>query len=164
MDHIYGAVVFPNGCGIRQAMGTATVRAAAAVSSQAEAPEENLPEPPSVRLASLLGSTALNGFVDLYYGLNFHHPANLQNSLDLFSLSTNQFGLNMVELNAGNAPNPTAGKPGRAGYSISVDYGQGSRDLTVSNAIPYSHVGVRATYRFNDRVPAQGSLDNGGDV
>jgi putative OmpL-like beta-barrel porin-2 len=161
-------------------------------------------EPAKTTLASLLGPTTLNGFVDVYYGFNFNHPANLQNALDLFSTNTNQFSLNLVELNTGKAPDPATGRSGRAGYYISVAYGQGSigliqayssyvfpiakglqidagkfvttagfewaetaqnwnysRSLLFSYAIPYSHVGGRATYRFSDRISLQGAIVNG---
>jgi len=72
-------------------------------------------------LAALLGPTSFSGFVDVYYGQNFNNPADRLNNLRFFDGSTNQFGLNMIELVVDKQPDPTNS---RTGYHIALGYGQ----------------------------------------
>ena len=72
-------------------------------------------------LSSLLGSTTLSGFVDLYYGQNFNNPASRSNTLRAFDLATNQFGLNLVELVVDKQPEATNS---RTGYHVALGYGE----------------------------------------
>ncbi|PYY09055.1 MAG: porin [Acidobacteria bacterium] len=77
--------------------------------------------PTGPSLAGLLGPTTLSGFVDTYYGQNFNNPASRTNTLRAFDLSTNQFGLNLVELVADRQPDANNS---RTGYHIALGFGQ----------------------------------------
>jgi len=77
--------------------------------------------PAGPSLAGLLGPTTLSGFVDTYYGQNFNNPASRNNMLRAFDLSTNQFGLNLVELVADKQPDANNS---RTGYHIALGFGQ----------------------------------------
>lgn len=77
--------------------------------------------PSGPSLAGLLGPTTLSGFVDTYYGQNFNNPASRTNTLRAFDLSTNQFGLNLVELVVDKQPDPNNS---RTGYHIALGFGQ----------------------------------------
>lgn len=72
-------------------------------------------------LGSILGPTTLSGFVDVYYGQNFNNPANRLNGLQFFNGTTNQFGLNLIELVVDKQPDPSNS---RTGYHIALGYGQ----------------------------------------
>lgn len=72
-------------------------------------------------LAALLGPTSFSGFVDVYYGQNFNNPANRISGLRPFDGTTNQFGLNMIELIVDKAPDASNS---RTGYHIAVGYGE----------------------------------------
>jgi hypothetical protein len=72
-------------------------------------------------LGSLLGPTSFSGFVDTYYGENFNNPANRLNGLRFFDASTNQFGLNLIELIVDKQPDAAAS---RTGYHIALGYGE----------------------------------------
>lgn len=72
-------------------------------------------------LASILGPTSFSGFVDVYYGQNFNNPASRLSNLRFFDGSTNQFGLNMIELIVDKAPDAATS---RTGYHIALGYGQ----------------------------------------
>ena len=63
----------------------------------------------------------MSGFVDTYYGQNFNNPASRTNTLRAFDLSTNQFGLNLVELVADRQPDANNS---RTGYHIALGFGQ----------------------------------------
>jgi hypothetical protein len=87
----------------------------AAASAPAPAP------PPAPSLAGLLGPTTFSGFVDVYYGQNFNNPAARTNGYRFFDGATNQFGLNLIELVADKAPDPSNS---RTGYHIALGFGQ----------------------------------------
>lgn len=92
--------------------------AAAPASAVVATPAAAAPAPTG--LAGLLGPTTISGFVDTYYGFNSNHPPNRQNNLRNFDINTNQFGLNMIELIADKAVDPT----NRVGYHVAVGFGQ----------------------------------------
>jgi len=100
---------------------------AAAPAAAAAVPQSNAVAPaapadaPKTTLASLLGPTSFSGFVDVYYGQNFNNPATRLNSLRFFDGSTNQFGLNMIELIVDKQPDPSNS---RTGYHIALGYGE----------------------------------------
>ena len=71
-------------------------------------------------LASILGPTSISGFVDVYYGENFNNPATRLNNLQFFNGSTDQFGLNLIELVVDKTPDPSNS---RTGYHIALGYG-----------------------------------------
>lgn len=71
-------------------------------------------------LANVLGSTALSGFVDTYYGYNFNQPHSRVSGLRAFDGPSNQFGLNMVELVMDKPPDTTNS---RLGYHLAFGFG-----------------------------------------
>jgi Putative beta-barrel porin-2, OmpL-like. bbp2 len=71
-------------------------------------------------LAALLGPTSISGFIDVYYGQNFNNPATRLNDLRFFDGSTNQFGLNLIELVVDKQPDAANS---RTGYHIALGYG-----------------------------------------
>ena len=106
-----------------------TTGSAATANSTPALPQNNLAPtsgsttttPAGPSLAGLLGPTTLSGFVDTYYGQNFNNPASRTNMLRAFDLSTNQFGLNLVELVADKHPDASNS---RTGYHIALGFGQ----------------------------------------
>jgi hypothetical protein len=95
----------------------AAVPANAAVATTAAPAEAAKP----TTLASILGPTSFSGFVDVYYGQNFNNPASRLSNLRFFDGSTNQFGLNMIELIVDKAPDAATS---RTGYHVALGYGQ----------------------------------------
>jgi hypothetical protein len=87
----------------------------------ASTPSADAAKPASASLSSVLGPTSLSGFVDVYYGQNFNNPANRLNNLRFFDGSTNQFGLNLIELVVDKQPDPSNS---RTGYHLAFGYGQ----------------------------------------
>ncbi|HEX9119464.1 MAG TPA: porin [Terriglobales bacterium] len=71
--------------------------------------------------ASLLGGASLSGFVDTYYGYNFNQPKSQTNTLRSFEGPSNQFALNLIELNLDKPPDPTNS---RLGYHLGLGFGQ----------------------------------------
>jgi len=109
--------------------------AAASGAASAPTPASDLITPASAApahttLSSLLGPTTLSGFVDMYYGENFNHPANLTSGLRSFDGGANQFGLNMVELVIDKAPDAATS---RTGYHIALGYGQAMNAINASD-------------------------------
>jgi hypothetical protein len=78
-------------------------------------------------LGSLLGPTSFSGFVDAYYGENFNNPATRLNNLRFFDGSTNQFGLNLIELVVDKQPDASNS---RTGYHIALGYGEAMNAIT----------------------------------
>jgi len=78
-------------------------------------------------LSTVLGSTTISGFVDMYYGKNFNNPATLTDGLRFFDAATNQFGLNLIELVVDKTPDPSNS---RTGYRIALGYGQAMSAIT----------------------------------
>jgi Putative beta-barrel porin-2, OmpL-like. bbp2 len=72
-------------------------------------------------IASLLGPTALSGFVDMYYDYNSNQPASRTNSFRSFDGASNQFALNLVELVVDKTPEITNS---RTGYHVALGFGQ----------------------------------------
>ncbi|HEY1462891.1 MAG TPA: porin [Terriglobales bacterium] len=77
--------------------------------------------PAAPTIAGLLGPTTLSGFVDVYYGYNSNQPASRTTALRNFDINSGQFGLNMIELVADKAPDPTAS---HVGYHVALGFGQ----------------------------------------
>jgi hypothetical protein len=104
------------------AQQTAAPAAAAPAPAAAAAAVPAAPAAPAAPtgLAGLLGPTTLSGFVDVYYGYNANQPSIRQNQLRNFDINSGQFGLNMIELIADKATDPTS----RVGYHVSLGFGQ----------------------------------------
>jgi hypothetical protein len=92
--------------------------------------------PAGPTITSLLGPTTLSGFVDVYYGVNFNHPASRATGLRNFDILTNQFGLNMIELVADKGPDATAS---RLGYHVALGFGQAMN--LVNSSEPVTGIG-----------------------
>jgi putative OmpL-like beta-barrel porin-2 len=71
--------------------------------------------------SSLFGGATVSGFVDTYYGYNLNQPASQTNTLRFFDARSNEFALNMIELNLDKAPDPTNS---RLGYHLGFGFGQ----------------------------------------
>ncbi|MGZ4811970.1 MAG: outer membrane beta-barrel protein, partial [Terriglobales bacterium] len=96
----------------------APASATAAVAAPAPAAASSTPSPLD---ASLLGGAALSGFVDTYYGYNLNQPKSQTNQLRSFDFQSNQFSLNLIELNLDKTPDPTNS---RLGYHLGLGFGQ----------------------------------------
>lgn len=90
----------------------------ATVAAPAQAAAASTPSPLD---ASLLGGAALSGFVDTYYGYNLNQPKSQTNQLRSFDSQSNQFSLNLIELNLDKTPDPTNS---RLGYHLGLGFGQ----------------------------------------
>ena len=86
-------------------------------------------------IGSLLGPTSLSGFVDMYYLQNFNNPNPRTNSLRSFDNTSNQFGLNLIELVVDKAPNP---ENSRTGYHIALGYGNAMNAIYASAPVPFA--------------------------
>lgn len=64
-----------------------------------------------------VGPVTLSGLIDLYYSLNFNHPASRTNQLRNFDVKANQFSLNMAKLTLEHAPAP-------AGFRVDLGFGR----------------------------------------
>ncbi|MGE0405635.1 MAG: porin [Candidatus Korobacteraceae bacterium] len=84
------------------------------------------PAPASPSIASLLGPTSVQGYVDSYYGHNFNNPSALGNTLYSFNRYANQFGLGLVQLQVDKAPSEES----RTGYRVSLGFGQAMTGLS----------------------------------
>jgi hypothetical protein len=76
---------------------------------------------PAPSLSGLLGPTTLSGLVDVYYGYNGNQPTSRSNGLRSFDVYSNQFALNLVELQVDKAPDPANS---RTGYRVALGFGQ----------------------------------------
>lgn len=107
----------------QQAVPASTATTTPLVSS-AVAPAASSPAagsvPPSV-LSQVLGSTSLSGFIDTYYGYNFNQPKSQTTALRAFDAPSNQFALNLIEINLDKPPDPTNS---RLGFRLGVGFGQ----------------------------------------
>ncbi len=72
-------------------------------------------------LAQIPGSTDISGFVDTYYGYNFNQPKSQTTGLRAFDGPSNQFALNLIELNLDKPPNPNNS---RLGFHLGLGFGQ----------------------------------------
>jgi hypothetical protein len=79
------------------------------------------PEAGSGIVHHLFGSTKVSGSVDGYYGYNFNHPHSRVSDFRAFDGPTNQFSLNMMELNFDKTPDPGNS---RLGYRLAFGYGE----------------------------------------
>lgn len=70
----------------------------------------------------MLGNTTVSGFVDTYYGYNFNQPKSQTSGLRAFDGPSNQFALNLIEINLDKQPD--AGNS-RLGFHLGVGFGQG---------------------------------------
>jgi hypothetical protein len=105
-------------------MGALPVAPAKPESPQGIAPGSPAPSTPSI--ASLLGPTSIQGYVDSYYGYNANNPSSLTNDLYSFNRFANQFGLGLVQLQVDKAPSEEA----RTGYRVSLGFGQAMTGLS----------------------------------
>jgi hypothetical protein len=96
-------------------------------------PAAAAPAPEKISLSGLLGPTTLSGFVDAYYSYNSNQPANRINQYHNFEINSAQFGLNMIELVADKAPDPTAS---RLGYHVALGFGQAINQVNATEIGP----------------------------
>jgi hypothetical protein len=94
---------------------------AAATDAAAPPPQSAAVSTTSPSAAALLGGASFSGFVDTYYGYNFNQPKSQTNTLRSFDGPSNQFALNLIELNLDKPPDPTNS---RLGYHIGLGFGQ----------------------------------------
>ncbi|MGB9105528.1 MAG: porin [Terriglobales bacterium] len=94
---------------------------AAATETPAPPPQTAAVSTASPSAAALLGGASFSGFVDTYYGYNFNQPKSQTNTLRSFDGPSNQFALNLIELNLDKPPDPTNS---RLGYHIGLGFGQ----------------------------------------
>ena len=94
---------------------------AAATETPAPPPQTAAVSTASASAAALLGGASFSGFVDTYYGYNFNQPKSQTNTLRSFDGPSNQFALNLIELNLDKPPDPTNS---RLGYHIGLGFGQ----------------------------------------
>jgi hypothetical protein len=97
-------------------------------STPAAAPDPAAPPPQTAAVstaspgaASLFAGASFSGFMDTYYGYNFNQPKSQTNTLRSFDGPSNQFALNMIELNLDKPPDPTNS---RLGYHLGLGFGQ----------------------------------------
>jgi hypothetical protein len=94
---------------------------AAATETPAPPPQSAAVSTTSPSAAALLGGASFSGFVDTYYGYNFNQPKSQTNTLRSFDGPSNQFALNLIELNLDKPPDPTNS---RLGYHLGLGFGQ----------------------------------------
>lgn len=81
---------------------------------------------PMAGITSVLGGVNLTGLADVYYGYNANHPVNGPNAAtdgtatQPFQRYTNQFGLNLIELQLDKVPDKTS----PLGFRVALGFGQ----------------------------------------
>jgi len=104
----------------QQAAATSTAAATPAALAAVASPAT--PAAPATNpLAQVLGSTSLSGFVDTYYGYNFNQPKSQTSGLRAFDAPSNQFALNLIEINLDKPPDATNS---RLGFHLGFGFGQ----------------------------------------
>jgi hypothetical protein len=68
------------------------------------------PAPPATPPVWSAGGVDFSGLADVYYSLNFNHPATRNNNLRNFDAKANQFSLNMAKLSAEHSADPVGFK------------------------------------------------------
>ncbi len=86
-------------------------------------------------LSAILGPTSLSGFVDMYYLQNFNNPNPRTNGLRSFDNTSNQFGLNLMELVIDKTPDPNNS---RTGYHIALGYGNAMNAIYAAAPVPFA--------------------------
>lgn len=89
------------------------------------------PANPLAGISSVLGGATIGGVVDAYYGYNANHPYG-GTATTPFTLTNNQFSLNMIELTIDKAPD----KDAPLGYHVGLGWGQAMD--AVNNSDPYA--------------------------
>jgi hypothetical protein len=97
----------------------------AAVATTTTAPSE-----PRNLLTKILGPTKLSGFIDVYYALDFNHPASRTSGLRSFEGSSGQFAFNLAELIIDKPPDAANS---RLGYRFSLGFGQAINAVNASD-------------------------------
>src|SRR5512146_1336169 len=134
---------------IKAVNGSAATAGAAAepVPAAALTPSANAPVSapaaagPLAGITRVLGDATLTGFADLYYGVNFNHPAAAlsdgqpiaQNRF--FDDRQSQFALNMLELVLDKAPTADS----RAGYRVAFGFGRAMDVVNASDTAAEPH-------------------------
>ncbi|MEO8371668.1 MAG: porin [Candidatus Solibacter sp.] len=77
----------------------------------------------------VLGPVTFSGLVDLYYNVNFNHPASGFNQLRNFDQKANQFSLNLVKLTAEHTPDPL-------GFRIDLGFGRSFDTIHATEQAP----------------------------
>src|SRR6185295_12657251 len=87
--------------------------------------------PPAAPVWSV-GPIDFSGLVDVYYDVNFNHPASQNNNLRNFDAKANQFSLNMLKLTAEHSADPV-------GFKLELGYG---RALEIFNGAEPGGTGI----------------------
>jgi hypothetical protein len=95
------------------ALGLAQTTPAPTQQPSASAPPAPAAAPPPY----VLGPLTFSGLIDLYYDVNFNHPASGFNQLRNFDLRANQFSLNMAKLVVEHGADPV-------GFRIDLGFGR----------------------------------------
>ncbi len=96
--------------------------AAAGAPDVAAAPPVPASQPTAAApVTHMLANATLSGFVDTYYGYNFDQPKSQTSALRAFDGPSNQFALNLIELNLDKPPDPNNS---RLGFHLGLGFGQ----------------------------------------
>lgn len=91
------------------------------------APSQTPPAPAATPY--VLGPVTFSGLLDVYYDLNFNHPASGFNGLRNFDEKANQFSLNMMELTAEHSADPL-------GFRIDLGFGRAFDTIHATEQAP----------------------------
>lgn len=125
---------------VAQLEANAKAEAGQASSAAPSAAPSSAPEKTS--LSKLLGATTLSGFVDVYYGANFNHPANRTTALRAFDTRADQIGLNLVQLMIDKTPSTES----RFGYRTSVGFGDAINVVNLADSTGGAAPSYQAQY------------------
>ena len=100
-----------------------------ALASAACPPDAGRHQPAPADPPYVLGPVTFSGLVDLYYDVNFNHPASGFNQLRNFDLKANQFSLNMVKLTAEHSADPL-------GFRIDLGFGRSFDTIHATEQAP----------------------------
>jgi Putative beta-barrel porin-2, OmpL-like. bbp2 len=103
------------------AADTTAPTATAAAASVAAVPSTGSP---------LFAGASVSGFVDTYYAYNLNQPASQTNTLRSFDARSNEFALNLIELNLDKPPDPTNS---RLGYHLGLGFGQAMNAINATD-------------------------------
>jgi len=102
-------------------------------------PAQTAPAPFSLSL----GPVDFSALADVYYGLNFNHPASQANQLRAFDVNASQLRLNMTKLTMEHSPDPVGFRVD-AGYGRAFDIMHGSeRGPGVFRYLPQAYVSLK---------------------
>ena len=96
-------------------------KTAAATEAATPAPQAATAATATSGASPLFAGATVSGFVDTYYGYNLNQPASQTNTLRSFDARSNEFALNLIELNLDKAPDASNS---RLGYHLGLGFGQ----------------------------------------